>query len=92
MEQTRGIRLGRLKGRTRAWLSKPANIILLVFLLALALLTLYPLLSMLTETVTIHTGREARSAKLAAGSFSRILAMTTEESTLRRVVSRSRVV
>ena len=70
MEQTQGIRMSRLKGRLRAWLSKPANIILLVFLVSLVVLTLYPLLSMLVETVTIHTGREARSAKLAAGSLS----------------------
>ena len=70
MEQTQGIRLSRLKGRLRAWLSKPANIILLIFLVSLVVLTLYPLLSMLVETVTIHTGREARSAKLAAGSLS----------------------
>ena len=60
----------RLKGRTTAWFSKPANIILLVFLLALLVLTLYPLLSLLTETFTIHAGREARAAKEAAGSFS----------------------
>ena len=57
-------------GRLRAWLSKPANLILLIFLIVLAVLTLYPLLSLLTETVTIHTGREARMAKLPAGSVS----------------------
>ena len=68
--RTRNFQASRIKGRLRAWLSKPANIILLVFLLALAVLTLYPLLSMLTETVTIHTGREARAAKLDAGSVS----------------------
>ena len=66
----RSVRLNRVKGRVRAWLSKPANIILLVFLVTLAVLTLYPLLTMLFETVTIHVGREARAAKQTAGDFS----------------------
>ena len=72
MEQTQtgSVWASRLKGRVRTWFSKPANIILLVFLLALAILTLYPLLSLLTETFTIHVGREARAAKEAAGTIS----------------------
>ena len=68
--KAQNIRFNRAKGRVRAWLSKPANIILLVFLLALAVLTLYPLLSLLGETVTIHVGREARAAKQTAGEWS----------------------
>ena len=60
----------RLRGRALAWLSKPANLILLFFLIALVVLTLYPLYSLLMETVTIHAGREARAAKEAAGSLS----------------------
>ena len=68
--RTQNVRMNRMKGRVRAWLSKPANIILLIFLATLAVLTLYPLLSMLTETVTIHVGREARAARLPAGSLS----------------------
>lgn len=60
----------RLKGRLLAWFSKPANIILLVFLIVLLVLTLYPLFSMLTETFTIHAGREARAAKESAGAIS----------------------
>ena len=60
----------RLKGRMLAWLSKPANVILLVFLVLLLVLTLYPLYSLLTETVTIHPGREARAAGETAGAFS----------------------
>ena len=60
----------RLRGRALAWLSKPANLILLFFLIALIVLTLYPLYSLLMETVTIHAGREARAAKEAAGSLS----------------------
>ncbi len=68
MQQTidRSIRMNRVKGRVRAWFSKPANVILLIFLCTLVVLTLYPLVTMLMETVTIHVGREAR----AAGDFS----------------------
>lgn len=50
-------------GRLRAWCSKPANIILLVFLVVLFFLTLCPLVSMLSETVTVHAGREARAVR-----------------------------
>ena len=67
--QTQNVQFTRMKGRVRAWLSKPANIILLAFLIALAVLTLYPLLSLLGETVTIHVGREARAAKQSAGEL-----------------------
>ena len=59
---------GRLKGRAQAWFSKPANTILLIFLIALIVLTLYPLLSLLMETIMIHPGREARAANAAARS------------------------
>ena len=68
--QVRRVQMARLRGRGKAWLSKPANIILLIFLILLTLLTLYPLLSMLMETFTIHVGREARAAKEAAGTLS----------------------
>ena len=68
--QTQNVQFTRFKGRIRTWLSKPANVILLFFLIALAVLTLYPLLSMLLETVTIHVGREARAAKQTAGDWS----------------------
>ncbi len=64
------IPLNRIRGRVSAWFSKPANIVLLVFLVALIALTLYPLVSLLGETVTIHAGREARAAQLASGDLS----------------------
>lgn len=57
----------RVKGRTRAWFSKPANVILLVFLVLLLILTLYPMIAMLSETATVHLGREARLSKLPVG-------------------------
>ena len=72
MEQAgiRKVQMRRLQGRVHAWFSKPANVILLIFLAALTVLTLYPLLSLLTETFTVHTGREARAAGVSAGSLS----------------------
>lgn len=72
MERTQKVQFRRLKGRTRAWLSKPANIILLIFFVALCFLTLYPLVTMLLETVTVHSGREAsavRSLGLRKGDY-----------------------
>ncbi len=50
-------------GRLRAYLSKPANVILLIFLAALCFLTLYPLLTLFLETVTVHSGREASAVR-----------------------------
>ena len=50
---TAGIRpdrsLARTGGRLRAWFSKPANVILLIFLILLVWLTLYPLFSLLSS-------------------------------------------
>jgi len=60
--------LSRTRGKIRAWLSAPANVILLIFLILLVVLTLYPMISMLLETTTVHLGREARMTKLPAGS------------------------
>ena len=74
----------RMRGKLRSWFSKPANVILLVFLILLTVLTLYPMITMLMETVTVHLGREARLSKLPAGSttlfhFTRLFA-TSENS------------
>ncbi|NLC33617.1 MAG: iron ABC transporter permease [Clostridiales bacterium] len=55
-------------GRVRSFLSKPANIILLVFFIILTLLTLYPLVILLWETVIVHAGREARAIGLKKGA------------------------
>ena len=76
--------ISRVRGKTRAWFSKPANVILLVFLILLTVLTLYPMVSMLLETTTVHLGREARLAKLSAGSrtlwhFRRLFATTEND-------------
>ena len=62
-QKTRKVQMRRLTGRTRAYFSNPANIILLVFFVTLCFLTLYPLLSMMVETITVHSGREARAVR-----------------------------
>lgn len=49
--------------------SKPANVILVVFLVLLCMLTLYPLLTLVAETFTVHSGRESVATKQARGSF-----------------------
>ena len=49
--QTGKVNFSRMKGRLHAWFSKPANIILLIFLIALTVLTLYPLLSLLMDRI-----------------------------------------
>lgn len=72
MQRTQGVQARRLYGRLKAWCSKPANIILLVFFGLLVMLTLYPLISLMLETISVHSGREARAVKslgLVSGDF-----------------------
>lgn len=61
-------------GRLRAWFSKPANIILLVFFLVLIVLTLYPLTNMLSEMFVVHKAERSmvRKLKLNPGDFTTI--------------------
>ncbi|MDO5022611.1 MAG: iron ABC transporter permease [Eubacteriales bacterium] len=63
--------LSRLLGLMRSWFSKPANIILLFFLIALVLLTLYPLVTMLGEMFIVHNNERSavRSLGLKKGDF-----------------------
>lgn len=58
----------RLASSVHAFLSKPANVILVVFFVVLCFLTLYPLLLMVLETFTVHAGREATATKLPKGA------------------------
>ena len=58
------------RARIRAFFSKPANVILVTFCIVLCVLTLYPLILLFLDTITVHAGREARAAKLPAGSIS----------------------
>ena len=58
------------RARLKAFFGKPANVILVVFTVLLCMLTLYPLILLFLETITVHTGKEMRAVKLPAGSFS----------------------
>ena len=62
-------RAARQWGRVRAFFSKPANVILVVFCAVLCLLTLYPLLLLFLETVTVHAGKEMRAVSQAEGAL-----------------------
>ena len=52
----------------KSFFKKPQNVILVVMLLALGYLTLFPMFSMIKDTVTVHVS-EARRLQLTAGSF-----------------------
>ncbi|MDO4547696.1 MAG: iron ABC transporter permease [Clostridia bacterium] len=70
MQQARVNRGKRAVGYVRSFFSKPANVILTIFLVLLCFLTLYPLLILASETFTVHAGREVRAVGSQAGSFS----------------------
>ena len=50
--------------------SKPANVILVVFFVLLCMLTLYPLLTLVSETFTVHAGRESVATGQQRGMLS----------------------
>ena len=52
----------------KSYFKKPQNIILVVFIVLLGYLTLFPMFSMIKDTVTVHVS-EARRLQLTAGSF-----------------------
>ena len=58
-----------LRYRVRAFFSKPANILLLVFLIALVVLSLVPLITMLSNMFTIHIGTEKKLYRMQVGAF-----------------------
>ena len=58
-----------LKYRIKAFFSKPANILLVVFLAALVVLSLLPLITMLSNMFTIHIGTERKLYRMEVGSF-----------------------
>ena len=69
MQKTRTRQIKRLGREAQTYLNKPANLILVVFLVLLIFLTLYPLIVLLLETFTVHSGREARAVGLPRGSY-----------------------
>ena len=58
-----------LRYRLRAFLVKPANLILLFFLAALIVLSLMPMATMLTNMFTVHAGTEKKMLRLKTGSW-----------------------
>ncbi len=58
-----------LKYRARAFFSQPANLLLLLFLTALVILSLLPMITMLTNMFTIHVGTEKKLTRMAVGSW-----------------------
>ena len=58
-----------LAHRWRAWFSKPSNVLLLAFLIALFCLSVLPLATMLSNMFTVHQGTEKKLLRLAVGSF-----------------------
>lgn len=66
--------MSRTCGKLRAWFSKPANVILLAFLVVLIVLTLYPLFSMLSEMFLVHNAERSmvRKQGLKVGDVSTV--------------------
>lgn len=55
--------------RIKAFFSKPANILLVIFLVTLVVLSLIPLVTMLSNMFTIHIGTEKKLYRMNVGSF-----------------------
>ena len=58
--------------RLRAFVSKPANLLLVFFLFVLAVLSLLPMVTMLSNMFTIHLGIEKRQYRLPTGSWTTV--------------------
>ena len=58
-----------LRSRLRAFFAKPANLILLMFIAVLAVLSLAPMVTMLTNMFKVHAGTEKKMLRLKVGSF-----------------------
>lgn len=55
--------------RAKAYFSKPSNILLVVFLAVLFVLSVLPLLTMISNMFTVHIGSEKKLLRLPEGSF-----------------------
>ena len=58
-----------LRYRLKAFFSKPANLILLIFLMVLVVLSLFPMVTMLTNMFTVHAGTERKMLRVPVGSW-----------------------
>lgn len=65
----RDLRREPLQYRIRAFFSKPANLILLLFLIVLVCLSLVPLVTMLSNMFTVHSGNEKKMTRQTVGSL-----------------------
>lgn len=71
MKQSRPVDLTRepLRYRLRAFISKPANLLLVFFLAVLVVLSLMPMMTMLSNMFTIHLGTEKKITRLPTGTW-----------------------
>ena len=58
-----------LRYRLKAFFSKPANLILLLFIAVLAVLSLAPMVTMLTNMFRVHAGTERKMLRLKVGEL-----------------------
>ena len=65
----RDLRREPLRYRMKAFFAKPANLILLFFLIALVVLSLMPMVTMLTNMFTVHAGTEKKMLRVPVGSW-----------------------
>ena len=68
MVHTRDLRHEPWRYRLRAFVSKPANLLLVFFLIVLVLLSLLPMATMLSNMFTVHVGTEKKLLRLPVGS------------------------
>ena len=55
--------------RLRAFVAKPANLLLVFFLFVLAVLSLLPMVTMLSNMFTLHMGIEKRQSRMSTGDW-----------------------
>lgn len=67
--QQRDLTCEPLRYRLRAFVNKPANLLLVFFLLVLTLLSLLPLITMLSNMFTVHLGTEKKLMRLPVGMW-----------------------
>ena len=67
MVHTRDLRHEPWRYRLRAFVSKPANLLLVFFLIVLVLLSLMPMATMLSNMFTVHVGTEKKLLRLPGG-------------------------
>ena len=68
MVHTRDLRHEPWRYRLRAFVSKPANLLLVFFLIVLVVLSLLPMATMLSNMVTVHVGTEKKLLRLPVDS------------------------